>query len=133
VSLFVDTSVWSEAFRRDAESNAPQVTELRRCLEAGALVVTTGIVIQELLQGFNGPKDRQRLIERLSSLPLVSPDRKDHIEAAELRNVCRTKGVTAHTIDVLIVQLCLRNKLTLLTTDKDFSHIAKHCDLKIWK
>jgi predicted nucleic acid-binding protein len=53
--LLVDTSVWLLAFRRDAPPDVPEVPALRRALESGEIVVTTALVLQELLQGFGGP------------------------------------------------------------------------------
>jgi len=44
MTLLVDTSVWSLAFRRDLESRAPQVEALRAALTDGTTVVTTGLV-----------------------------------------------------------------------------------------
>ena len=131
MTLFVDTSVWSLAFRRDGDSGVPQVRALREALQGTESVVTTGLVLQELLQGFAGA--RRQLIDRFSALPLISPDRQDHVDAAELRNRCRRVGVQVGTIDALIAQLCLRHDLTLLTTDHDFTGAAKHCPLRIWK
>ena len=133
MTLLVDTSVWSLALRRDAISAAPQVRALRDALEGEEIVVTTGLVLQELLQGFAGPRGRRDIIERFAALPLLGPDRQDHIDAAELRNRCRRAGVQLGTIDALLAQLCIRHDLTLLTTDNDFVHAAAHCPLKIWK
>jgi len=132
VTLFVDTSVWSLALRRDQIPAAPEVRSLREALEGGETVVTTGLVLQELLQGFAGPRARRDIIERFASLPLLSPDRQDHIEAAELRNRCRRAGVQVGTIDALLAQLCVRHELTLLTTDNDFVLAASHCALRVW-
>jgi predicted nucleic acid-binding protein len=50
VTLLVDTSVWSLAFRRDVASGAPEVSVLRRALDSGEAIVTTGLILQELLQ-----------------------------------------------------------------------------------
>jgi predicted nucleic acid-binding protein len=133
MALFVDTSVWSLAFRRDVSSDGAEVNVLRHSLESGDAVVTTGLVLQELLQGFAGPRARGDIIQRFAALPILQPDRQDHIAAAELRNVCRRSGVQIGTIDALLAQLCVRHKLTLLTTDKDFFHAAEHCKLKVWK
>lgn len=133
MTLFVDTSVWSLAFRRDAAATAPEVAVLRQALETGATLVTTGLVLQELLQGFSGPRARRDIIDRFGALPLVSPDRQDHIEAAELRNRCRRAGVRIGTIDGLLAQLCIRHGLTLLTTDRDFARAAAQCPLRVWK
>jgi hypothetical protein len=132
VSLFVDTSVWSLAFRRDRISSAPEVQVLRDALEGGATVLITGLILQELLQGFAGPRARKDIIARFAALPLLPPDRQDHIEAAELRNRCRRSGLQIGTIDALLAQLCIRHRLTLLTTDNDFVLAAAHCPLRVW-
>ena len=133
MSLFVDTSVWSLAFRRDAVATAVEAMALRQSLEAGDTILTTGLVLQELLQGFAGPRARRRLIERFAALPFINPDRQDHIEAADLRNRCRRSGIQIGTIDALLAELCIRHGLTLLTTDNDFSRIAARFPLRLWK
>jgi predicted nucleic acid-binding protein len=132
VTLLVDTSVWSLAFRRDIKSTGPQVEELQAALGGGASIVTTGLILQELLQGFSGPRARKELVQRFTALPLLVPDRKDHIDAAELRNLCRRSGVQLGTIDALLAQLCVRHDLTILTTDGDFALAAEHCALRVW-
>jgi predicted nucleic acid-binding protein len=133
LTLFADTSVWSLAMRRDRPSDAAAVRALVRALETGERVVTTGLVLQELLQGFSGPKAQEQIIDRFTALPLVVPEREDHIAAAALRNACRKKGVQVGTIDALLAQLCIRHELVLLTTDDDFSHVARHSDLRLWE
>lgn len=133
MTLFVDTSVWSLAFRRDVVSQAAEVTALRQALEGGQSVVTTGLILQELLQGFAGPRARKDIIERFAALPLLTPDRQDYIDAAELRNRCRRAGLQMGTIDALFAQLCVRHALTMLTTDQDFVGAASHCSLRLWK
>lgn len=133
MTLFVDTSVWSLAFRRDQVSTAPQVRVLRDALEGGETIVVTGLVLQELLQGFAGPKARRDIIDRFAALPLLAPDRMDHIDAAELRNRCRRAGLQIGTIDAVIAQLCIRHRLLLLTTDNDFVLAARHCPLRVWR
>ncbi len=95
--------------------------------------MTTGLILQELLQGFTGPRARKEIIDRFAALPLLAPDRQDHIDAAELRNRCRRAGVQIGTIDALLAQLCIRHELTLLTTDNDFVRTAAHCPLRVWK
>lgn len=132
MTLFVDTSVWSLAMRRDADASLPEVLALRQALDGGEMVVTTGLILQELLQGFSGPRSGKDIVDRFGALPFISPDRQDHIDAAELRNHCRRSGVQAGTIDALLAQICIRHRLTLLTTDKDFTHIAAHCPLQLW-
>jgi predicted nucleic acid-binding protein len=132
LSLFVDTSVWSLALRRDAPASVREVSVLVRAIENGETLFTTGLVLQELLQGFSGPKSRDQILDRFSALPLLPPDRDDHIAAADLRNRCRRNGVQIGTIDALLAQLCIRHDLTMLTTDEDFRRIAAHSTLKVW-
>ena len=133
MSLFVDTSVWSLALRRDAPDPAREVGALIRAIEAGETIVTTGLVLQELLQGLSGPKARDQILDRFSAVPVLAPDRNDHIDAAELRNRCRRSGVQIGTIDALLAQLCIRHELTMLTADSDFSRIADRSALRLWK
>lgn len=105
---------------------------LVRAIESGETILTTGLVLQELLQGFSGPKSRDQILDRFSSVPLLAPDRDDHVRAAELKNHCRRNGVQVGTIDALLARLCIRHDLTMLTTDQDFQHIAEHSTLKLW-
>lgn len=132
MTLLVDTSVWSLALRRDAEGGEPEVQALRSALKCTDGVVTTGLVLQELLQGFCGPRARAQLVETFDALRLIQPDRDDHIAAADLRNLCRRSGVQLGTIDALLLQLSIRHELILLTTDQDFTHAAKYCPLALW-
>ena len=132
MSYLVDTSVWSVAFRRDTPADAPEVVELKRALETGDTIFVTGLVLQELLQGFNKPRAYDQIVEHFGALPFLTPEREDYIKAANLRNGCRKKGIQVGTIDALLAQLCISRELGLLTTDKDFTQIAKIFPLKVW-
>lgn len=133
MSLLVDTSVWSLAFRRDAgDSAGVEVNTLQHALLGADQVFTTGLVLQELLQGFAGPKARAQLIDRFAALGFLQPDREDHIEAAEVRNACRRRGIQIGTIDALLIQLCRKHDLVLLSTDDDFRYAAKHVEFRMW-
>lgn len=132
MTLLVDTSVWSLALRRDAPLDSPQVEALRDALGGSDLVVTTGLILQELLQGFLPDRARAGIVERFANMPLVPPTREDHIAAAALRTTCRRAGVQAGTVDALIAQLCIGHDLTLLTSDRDFEYIARHTPLRVW-
>ena len=93
---------------------------------------TTGLVLQELLQGFSGPKARKQLIERFAALAFLQPDREDHMEAAEVRNACRRHGVQIGTIDAVLIQLCLRHDLVLLSADNAFRSASRHVRFRLW-
>ncbi len=132
MGLFVDTSVWSLALRRNGASDAPEVVRLASALRSQDSIFVTGLVLQELLQGFRGAKAREAIVDRFSSLPVIVPDREDHVAAAVVKSSCRRKGLQIGTIDALLVQLCLRYELTMLTTDRDFSHAARLLPLEVW-
>ena len=133
MSLLVDTSVWSLAFRRDAEAATPEVNTLQHALDGADQVFTTGLVLQELLQGFAGPKARSQLIERFRALGFLQPDREDHIEAAEVRNTCRRHGVQIGTIDAVLIQLSRKHDLVLLSSDNGFHSASKHIKFRLWR
>ena len=132
MNWFVDTSVWSLALRRDRPEDRPEVERLARALEDGEGVFTTGLVLQELLQGFSGPRARLDILERFAALPLLVPDRQDHVRAAELRIACRREGLQIGTIDALLAQLCMRHRLVMLTTDANFARVASLHALRVW-
>lgn len=132
MNLFVDTSVWSLALRRDSPRETPEVQRLRAAL-LGDAVYTTGLVLQELLQGFNGPRARALIIERFTVIATLVPTREDHIDAARLRNVCRRRGIQVGTIDALLAHLCITHELVMLSTDADFRLIADWTPLRLWR
>ena len=124
--------MWSLALRRDTSADEPPVQRLRDALETGKGVFTTGLVLQELLQGFHGPKAHDAIVERFGALPLLVPERVDHVEAVALRNACRRRGAQVGAIDALLARLCLRHDLVMLTTDHDFELMAPHVGLRLW-
>ena len=133
MKVLVDTSVWSLALRRDRQDGNPSVDFLGDALQREGSIFTTGLILQELLQGFSGPKARTQILDRFTALPLIVPQREDHIAAADLRNECRRRGLQIGTIDALLAQLCIRHDLTILSTDRDFEHLARIAPLRLWK
>ena len=133
MNLFVDTSVWSLALRRDSAPDVPEIHRLREALAGGEPVHTTGIVLQELLQGYRAPKAAERIVERFAEIAMIIPTRDDYIRAAELRNKCRSHGIQAGTIDALLARICICHDLVMLSTDGDFRHIADWTPLKLWR
>ncbi len=133
MNILVDTSVWSLALRRDIPSSRPEISLLSKVLEDGDAVITTGLILKELLQGFQGPKQRESILKKFTVLPLVMPELEDHIRAADLRNTCRRHGVQIGTIDALLARLCIRFDLLMLTADEDFQNIARHFPLRLLK
>ena len=84
MSLLVDTSVCSLALRRDAELQTPEVAVLRNALLGTDQVFSTGLVLQELLQGFAGPQARDSIANRFTALAFIEPDRQDQASGARV-------------------------------------------------
>ncbi len=130
--ILVDTSVWSHALRRKKESSAEQHF-LYKLIEKEEQIFTTGIILQEILSGISGQKMFQQIRSILANFAYIEATKDNFIAAAELRNKCKTKGVSAGSIDFLIACVAIHHDLYLATFDNDFSHISKCCPLKILK
>jgi predicted nucleic acid-binding protein len=133
VSLLVDTSVWSLALRRDAPLDVPEVRALRGALAGGEIVATTGVILQELLQGVVPERARKQITEMFAALEYLAPSRDDHVAAAGVRNRLRSAGVQVGTIDALIAHLAIAGGHTLLTADNDFRSASSHISLQLWR
>jgi predicted nucleic acid-binding protein len=131
--MLVDTSVWSLALRRDAPPDVPEVWGLRDALAGGEIVATTGVILQELLQGVVPERARTQIIEMFAALEYLMPSREDHVAAAGVRNTLRSAGVQVGTIDALIAHLAIAGRHTLLTTDNDFHAASSHISLQLWR
>ncbi len=131
--ILVDTCVLSLAFRRrDAvRDEGPAVRELRRLIEEDEPVAIPGIVLQELLSGLRDEEQFRKLLRALKGFPCQLASRNHHIAAARLLNRCRAAGVTASAIDCLIAAVCIETGAALLTTDRDFGHIASLSPLRL--
>ncbi len=107
---------WRMLFSRaDAALIAPSGMATSISLPKSSATCRCSRRAMNFLQGFAGPKNREQLVERLTALSFLQPDKHDHIAAAEIRNVCRRRGIQIGTIDALLIQLGQRYDLTLLT------------------
>ena len=133
--IVVDTSVLSLAFRRKTKPGPelPLVGDFRRLVEEDQPVVIPGIVLQELLSGVRAEDDFLRLLDILDGFPIFTAATAHHIAAAKISNACRQSGISASAVDCLIAAMAVESKAKLLTADEDFSHIARHCDLQLYR
>ena len=133
VPLFPDTSAWSLLLRRDGLPRHPAALRLETALATGEDVAGTGLVLQEVLQGFPRPATVRSIVERFVGVELVVPTRDDHLHAAEVRNRCRRHGVQLGTVDALLAALCIDRGYLMLTADEDFHRAAGHVPLLCWQ
>jgi hypothetical protein len=123
--ILVDTSVLVDFF---AGRQTTAVGHLDRLLSTDAEYFVTPLVVQEILQGARDESQWRRLRSYLTSQLMV--DVRDpvesYVDAARIYFDCRRKALTVRSsVDCLVAQVALDNKLVLLHSDRDFEAIAK--------
>jgi predicted nucleic acid-binding protein len=124
VNVLVDTSVWSLALRRAHPPTDPHVTELRALIEEGRAVMI-GPVRQELLSGVKNVAQFHQLTERLRTFPDLAIRTPDYKEGAVFFNRCRARGMQGSNTDFLICAVAARRRMSVFTTDEDFTGFSK--------
>lgn len=132
MTVLTDTSVWSLLFRKSGPARLPEVEALQRFLRGDAQVAITGVIAQELFYGLASSKAADAIAHTFGSLRYFAPSLDEHIAAAKLQRTLRTAGVQVSSEDALIAQLAIAHDMTLLTTDRDFVHAARHVPLRLW-
>jgi predicted nucleic acid-binding protein len=121
----VDTPVWSLALRRKAADLAVQerhLTQLLYTLVDEGRVQLLGAVRQELLSGLREESQFRRLRDYLRDFPDVLVGTEDYEEAARASNQCRSAGIAASPVDMLMCAVAVRHGWEILTADRDFVH-----------
>jgi len=125
MKYLIDTSIWSMAFRRDEPKNENVVQLLSKLIDRKEAVLC-GAVRQELLSGIKNNSQFEILRLRLRSFEDLKTETKDYELAAEIFNICKSKGVQASNTDYLLCALAANNNVSLFTADQDFLLIKKH-------
>lgn len=129
--VLVDTSVWSEAFRRrEVDGESEVVLELRALVEDG-LAVMIGPIRQELLSGIRRPAQFEELRDRLRAFPDLRLESADFERAAEHFTACRRRGLQGSNTDFLICAVAERLGVGIFTTDRDFVGYARHVPIEL--
>lgn len=128
MSVIVDTSAWSLAFRRAADRLNPQeeaiVKELTALMNDGRAKII-GLIRQELLSGIKKPAQFEQLRVQLRSFLDETLQTSDYEESAHAGNICRSKGITPSPVDILICAVAIGRGWSIFTTDPDFSTYAR--------
>lgn len=131
--IVCDTSVLSLVFRRSsvALETAVRRAYRRLILEAEPACVP-GIVVQELLSGVRSAKQFDELLDVIMGFDILLAGVNHHIDAAQLVNRCRKRGIACSTPDALIAALTTAENGELFTTDQDFRRLAAHEPLRLF-
>ncbi len=129
MKVLVDTSVWSQALRRQKQEIVPN-TSLQVVHRLGSLiedgrVAMLGPIRQELLSGIKTQAQFESLRQILSAFPDEKLDAEDYEMAANSFNACRQLGIQGSNTDFLICAVSLAKKWPIFSLDKDFERYQK--------
>lgn len=121
--LLVDSSVWIDA---DC-SVASDGTRFLASRDESDEVATTGIIVQEVLQGLRSDARVEVWRQRFWSMLILEPRELSTYEvAADLYRRARVKGLTIRSPnDCLIAALALEHGALLVHNDRDFLALAQ--------
>jgi predicted nucleic acid-binding protein len=128
--ILIDASAFIEFLNRTGSRADVLIEQLIRDNDGIALADVT---LTEILQGIKNDHEFREVKASLLTFPILSLKSPEScVAAAELHRKCRKKGFTIRsTIDLLIAQIALEHRVTLLHNDRDFDAIAQVCDLKV--
>jgi len=137
VKVLIDTSVWSQALRRqkvhtNSLIEARAVDLLKELIHDGR-VALLGPVRQELLSGVKTKVQFENLLKILDVFPDVPLSNADYELAAQSFNQCRQAGVQGSNTDFLICAASMNRAWPVLSLDKDFERFQKHLPLSLFK
>ena len=134
MNVLVDTSVWSLSLRRKIEnlsfSERQIASELAELIHEGRARIM-GLIRQELLSGVKTSDQYERLRTALRVFPDEFVETPDYEAAAQANNQCRTRGITASPVDMLICAVASAQNFSILTTDPDFQSYARILPIKL--
>lgn len=125
-NIFADTSAWIASFR--VGGNLALKEYLRTSLDLDRLV-TTNIVILELLQGCKTRREYEVLKARMDVLPLYLVNENTWSIAYETEYSLRRKGITVPIVDILICSIALEHGLNIVHHDEHIKVVARELDI----
>lgn len=123
--------MWIDFFRGEP-SREREI--LKVCLDQREYIATSGIIVQEILQGIRDDNQYREISRFLGFFPCVDLQFSDHVEAANIYRQLRKRGFTIRSpIDCLIAALAMRWGFLLLHKDRDYPTIARFYPLKLYE
>lgn len=125
--ILVDSSVWIDYF---TGIDSQQTDTLDKTL--GVRPVAAGdLILAEVLQGFRHDRDYKKakaLFDTVTIFEMLG--REMALASADNFRSLRKKGITIRkTADVIIATFCIKQRIPLLFSDKDFKPFVEHLGL----
>jgi len=129
VNVLVDTTVWSLALRRRRRQDLNPVEfaiaqDLRKLIRQSR-ARTLGIVRQEVLSGIKTVQQFAALQQTLAEFPDEDILPGDPVDAAKMGNSCRSKGLAANPVDLLLCAVAVRPDCEIFTVHPDFERYSR--------
>jgi predicted nucleic acid-binding protein len=127
VAVLIDSSLWidftrARSPRRVKEFIAPYIL-------APDAVIAEPIAFEVLRHATD--EEIPLLNAQFQIMPMIETPDELWSEAAKLGQRCRRKGVSAGSLDLLIVAVAVYHDAELITFDGDFAAIGAACDLRV--
>jgi predicted nucleic acid-binding protein len=136
MKVLIDTSVWSQALRRQSSESLStaqeRVVNVLKELIHDSRIAMLGPVRQELLSGVKTQKQFEALQQILSVFSDETLLKGDYEQAAKNFNQCRQGGVQGSNTDFLICAVSMSRGWPIYSLDKDFLQYQKHLALKLY-
>jgi len=126
--VIIDTSVWIESFRANADQS---LHRLVKNLILSELVLLPGIIKTELLRGAKNKKEFNQLNQLLKGLAYLAVHEDFWERLSEFSFQLFRKGIVVPLTDTYIALLCIENQASILHLDKHYDMIAQKTKLKI--
>lgn len=124
MKVLVDTSVWSDAFRRNHPIRGNHAHELAQLIEDGDAAMV-GPIRQELLSSIPDATTFMRLQRAIAAFADEPLHTEDYESGAKCFNACRARGIQGEHTDFLICAFAMRRGMPIFSIDKDFTSYAK--------
>jgi predicted nucleic acid-binding protein len=123
----IDTSLWIDFTR----ARSPRT--LKRFIAPFILDPDAHLgepITFEMLRNATLAEARQ-LSQQFQTLPTLATPPLLWTEAAQLGQACRHKGITVHSLDLLIATIAIHYSATVIAFDDDFQKIASVSNLQV--
>lgn len=125
--ILVDTGVWIDYFNG---VHSQQTDKLDSSLNDDVVAIGD-LILLDILQGFRTDKEYENARKSLSVLRQFNLLGSDNVtQCAKNYRALRKQGITIRkTADVIIASYCIKHKIPLLFTDRDFQPFVEKLGL----